>query len=291
MIRVRADGSHKKDHCNQFRFKGHPIVDMSSLPPPYYQASSGPSMTFESKSDLVIAIDFGTTYSGIAYAHESNAAISVSSPSDMKRVADKVVVVRTWPDQEGTFTAKTPSALAYNSSPPHWGASVGPRDKPCVKYFKLGLQENLKANYPNRASQTTPASLMGGYLKDHDWRHPDLPQKKAVDYTADYLTNIVQHALKNVLPLHFGEEFLRHQQISYVVTVPAIWSDKAKELTRQAAVRASIPRHKLMLITEPEAAALYCATLSQDMDLRQGDRFMVCDAGGGTVVRSSDSLR
>jgi hypothetical protein len=41
---------------------------------------------------------------------------------------------------------------------------------------------------------------------------------------------------------------------------------------------------KLMLITEPEAAALACATLCDEVDLREGDRFLVCDAGGGTVV-------
>jgi hypothetical protein len=203
----------------------------------------------------------------------------------MKRVAEKVTVVRTWPNQEGTFTEKTPTLLSYTSSPPHWCASVLPRDKARVAYFKLGLQENLKQLYPNRGS-STPSSLLGGYLTDHNWKHPDLPLKKAVHFTADYLTCIVQHVLKEVLPLHFGAEFLKHQQLSYVITVPAIWSDRAKELTHQAAVKAGMARHKIMLITEPEAAALYCASLYTDMDLRRGDRFLVCDAGGGTVVRS-----
>src|SRR5579864_3174404 len=39
-----------------------------------------------------------------------------------------------------------------------------------------------------------------------------------------------------------------------------------------------------MLITEPEAAALYCATLCRQVDLKVGNRFLICDAGGGTVV-------
>jgi molecular chaperone DnaK (HSP70) len=255
-------------------------------PPPYLRARDDLSPTFESKSDLVIAIDFGTTFSGVAYAHESNAAYAVTSMSDMKRVAEKVTVVRSWPNQVGTFNDKTPTVLAYNSSPPHWGASVQPNDKPRAAHFKLGLQENVSNHYVSPASSFATISVLGGYLMDHNWMHPDLPQKKAVDFTADYLTRLIDHVLTEVLPLHFGADFLKNQQLSYVITVPAIWSDKAKELTRQAAIRAGIARRKLMLITEPEAAALFCATLCTDMDLREGDRFLVCDAGGGTVVCS-----
>lgn len=39
-----------------------------------------------------------------------------------------------------------------------------------------------------------------------------------------------------------------------------------------------------MFITEPEAAALYRATLCNETCLRERDRFLVCDASGGTVV-------
>jgi len=73
-------------------------------------------------------------------------------------------------------------------------------------------------------------------------------------------------------------------RIAYVITVPAIWKDSAKALTRQAAEQAGIPKKDLDLVTEPEAAALYCATLCVEADLQDGDRFIVCDAGGGTVV-------
>ena len=41
---------------------------------------------------------------------------------------------------------------------------------------------------------------------------------------------------------------------------------------------------ELILITEPEAAALYCATTCQEINLGDGDQFLVCDAGGATVV-------
>ena len=278
------------------------------LPPPY----PGVKSAFESSCDLVIGIDFGTTFTGVAYAHTG----TVRSSSNSTSIADKVVIIRAWPSASSHYAEKTPTVLSYNTSPPTWGGKVRPNDDPQVAHFKLGLQENVGGHYLKKTatpqktllgglfnkrvpmagaddlaastanlSLSEGGSVLGGYLSDHNWKHPKMPQKKAVDYASDYLTRIVDHVLHESLPRQFGASFLENQQISYVVTVPAIWSDKAKDLTRQAAVRAGIDQSKLMLITEPEAAALYCATLCKEADLKEGDRFVVCDAGGGTVVR------
>ena len=70
------------------------------------------------------------------------------------------------------------------------------------------------------------------------------------------------------------------------LTVPAMWSDKAKSTMREAAIKAGLitetdHRDRLMLISEPEAAALYCEKKCDQFNLRHGDRFMICDAGGG----------
>jgi len=258
---------------------------MSFEPPPRYSTTVNPDPpTFESKSDLVVGIDFGTTYTGVAYAHTAGATCSTNSTTDMRKAAERISVIKTWPSQGNYYAEKTPSILAYNTSPPGWGAKVRTRDEPKVAHFKLGLQENIGNHYLHR-SIPNASSVLGGFLTDHNWKHPDLPNKKALDFAGDYLTRICKFVLEEILPSRYGARFLENQQISYVLTVPAIWSDKAKELTRQAAIMAGIPRRKLMLITEPEAAALFCATLCNEVDLRQGDRFLVCDAGGGTVVR------
>ena len=42
-------------------------------------------------------------------------------------------------------------------------------------------------------------------------------------------------------------------------------------------------RDRLKIITEPEAAAVHCANLSNLHHLRPSQNFIVCDAGGGTV--------
>jgi len=108
--------------------------------------------------------------------------------------------------------------------------------------------------------------------------------KNAVDVTADFLTQLIEYIETKALPKALGDQFLAAQSKLYVMTVPAIWSDRAKDSTRQAAARAGIPRDRLILVPEPEAAALYCATAGHELDLANGDTFIICDAGGGTVV-------
>lgn len=233
------------------------------------------SLSVGSRSEFVIGIDFGTTYTGVAYAHSSKAISS-------ETLEDSVRVIKSWPDPSHTFSEKTPTVLAYNKSPPLWGGSVRSRDEPQVAHFKLGLQEGTGSFYARRSGSESSVAALS--FLDPNWRHPQLPQKTPFDYTTDYLTSVLKFVRDEYFPSKYGNTFLRNQQLSYVITVPAIWKDAAKNLTRQAAVRAGIPEAKLELITEPEAAALYCATIGGEVDLRAGERFLVCDAGGGTVV-------
>ena len=235
-------------------------------------------------SDLIIGIDFGTTFTGVAYIC-SGGISKTPSLTELENVVDRISVIKTWPSQMNSVTDKTPSVLAYNKDPPIWGWNVKPTDDPQIAYFKLGLQEDVLSLYQHHSLQTLNAgSALGGYLSDSNWRHPELPEMRSVDYAIDFLSSINRFIKEEILPNRYGNVFLQNQKLSYVLTVPAIWSDKAKELTRTAAVRAGIGSQNLTLITEPEAAALYCATLCKELDLEPGDRFMICDAGGGTVV-------
>lgn len=64
-----------------------------------------------------------------------------------------------------------------------------------------------------------------------------------------------------------------------------MWSDKSKHIMRDAAIQAGIinasdHRDRLMLISEPEAAALYCEKTCDKFTMEHGEEFMICDAGG-----------
>jgi molecular chaperone DnaK (HSP70) len=241
--------------------------------------------------ELVIGIDFGTTYTGVAYAISSN----TTEPLTLARtrsLLNRMVLVTQWPTADGLNTDKTPSVLAYDKATGAmvaWGGIVMNRHEMNrrktwqVTHFKLGLEVNVRRHYTRGSALAQ--SEGNGFLDESDWQHPSLPNKSAVDFTADFL-RAVHDFLKSdqVLRNQFGPEFMSRLTLSYALTVPAIWSDKAKEASRQAALRAGIPENRLTLITEPEAAAAYCSTLFPAVDLKEGDRFLVCDAGGGTVV-------
>jgi hypothetical protein len=62
----------------------------------------------ESPADLIIGIDFGTTFTGVAYAFAGKQVL------DKAKIADKVIVIKKWPgaaDKE-----KIPTVLSYSGT-------------------------------------------------------------------------------------------------------------------------------------------------------------------------------
>jgi molecular chaperone DnaK (HSP70) len=91
----------------------------------------------------------------------------------------------------------------------------------------------------------------------------------------------------NYLPQRYGQACLCAQEWRYVVTIPAIWKEEGKALTRQAVSRATnVGEGDIILIKEPEAAALWLTSVYTET-LATADYFLkLCDAGGRTVVMS-----
>ncbi|KAL4238785.1 hypothetical protein ACF0H5_003492 [Mactra antiquata] len=81
--------------------------------------------------------------------------------------------------------------------------------------------------------------------------------------------------------------------ITWVLTVPAIWTDSAKKFMRLAAEKAGISSDKLLIALEPECASILCRYLPVNKKkdetgtnmsvLPTGSKFMTIDAGGGTI--------
>ncbi|KAI8889304.1 hypothetical protein K501DRAFT_300296 [Backusella circina FSU 941] len=107
-----------------------------------------------------------------------------------------------------------------------------------------------------------------------------------IDVIAEYLYFFHNHVCSEMAKSISG--VFDQSKFRYCLTVPAMWTDRAKAAMREAAIRAGIilrtdPPERLSLISEPEAAALYCEKKSEQFNLTHGQRFMICDAGGGTV--------
>jgi hypothetical protein len=112
------------------------------------------------------------------------------------------------------------------------------------------------------------------------------PGKSEIDVAADYLFKLRQ-AMRHQLIKTLGDVFNREERnIRYFLTVPAIWNDAGKAATRAAAIQAGFLRdendNRLTLITEPEAAAMFCSKAGL-LNLKIRDAVLIVDCGGGTV--------
>ncbi|KAF8456975.1 hypothetical protein BGX38DRAFT_1086895, partial [Terfezia claveryi] len=226
------------------------------------------------KHKIVVGIDFGTTYSGVAWADTSSAT-------------EEINPIRQWPGATGRHDVdKVPSEMRYTPIEFKWGfqADEAPSVRPPVsapkntklQYMKLLLDPSQEKKGKGRVQLADPLGLA-------QMRLALPPGKLPVDVVSDYLKCLKEHAL-DVLSKSFGTNFWKSIPIEYHLTIPAVWSEAAKNLTLQAAERAGIgSNNELVLIAEPEAAALYCLTDMYHDILKTGETFVVADCGGGTV--------
>ncbi|KAF5708419.1 Hsp70 chaperone protein [Fusarium mundagurra] len=203
----------------------------------------GKPMLLEAEDRVVISLDFGTTFSGIAYAF-----CNPEKKPEITTVVD-------WPGLQGRTQPKIPSVLSYTPGDANqfkWGGQLNWKDD-CVHGVKLLLDPD----------QPEPLYLPAGNKKKEIKRLP----KEPVDVASDFIGAIYTHAMAKIESKVPRDYFLLCQK-QFVLTVPA------------AAKKAGI--HPVSLIKEPEAAALY-TMYCQERALGIGDAFVLCDAGGGTV--------
>jgi len=74
--------------------------------------------------------------------------------------------------------------------------------------------------------------------------------------------------------------------------VPSNWDAKGVEMLREACYKAKIVDRnvdglssgdELRVMTEAQAASIHCAADVGHASIKEGQTFLVCDAGGGTV--------
>lgn len=173
--------------------------------------------------------------------------------------------------------AKAPTELFYEDSKTLWGYEV-PVDADPVRWFKLLLlkdedvQENVKTSEPILRAKKM--------LREEE--------KSAVDLIADYLRLLWQHVVQSIETSR-TKLIVDELRFHIVITVPAIWKGYARQRMQDAAKQGGLLDQRsagpttMSFAPEPEAAAL--ATLSEPgRKFQHGDVFVVCDAGGGTVV-------
>lgn len=100
----------------------------------------------------------------------------------------------------------------------------------------------------------------------------------------DYLTGLGTYIMR-YFRREIGDAIVNITPFQFVLTVPAIWGDRAKQRTVNAFKRAMNVqgRNSVIAISEPEAAATCVIQKMPKNELKIDDCFIVIDAGGGTV--------
>lgn len=216
---------------------------------------------------MSISIDFGTTFSGVAYASSRIHSGTIQQ-------------ILHWPGSFETFR-KVPTCLLYDEHGQviAWGLEAKNASPMLGTYrcewFKLFLEPRA--------------------LRDESAIDPRLPKlppgKTAINLIVDFLSCLWEYAKEEITREIGSVADLNTADV--ILTCPAAWDAKGCDLMRGAAIDAGLVqsahagdtnwRERLQIITEPEAAAVHCARLTDVHKLRPSQNFMICDAGGGTV--------
>ncbi|KAI9765945.1 MAG: hypothetical protein M1839_005282 [Geoglossum umbratile] len=254
---------------------------MASLSPDSSMVAShngdGSSSSLKSnKLKFVIAIDYGTTCTGVAYGYRFSGEPIIQT-------------VRAWPGDDELI--KVPSDIAYliprdndKQRRFRWGTSVpGQRslaskrdfeDYVTLKWVKLTLEdprpEEFGKDLPSEIARKRMAEVPFGPFRP-------------VDVISDYLTELWEHVLRQIhrdLINLLSSEIQANMEKIVILTVPASWSIHATRSMYNAAMKANLDRNfqmhteleaapmkstlvenfRLHIITEPEAAAMHILT-------------------------------
>ncbi|XP_040905902.1 heat shock 70 kDa protein 12A [Toxotes jaculatrix] len=244
---------------------------------------------------VVVAIDFGTTSSGYAYA--------------FTKEPECIHTMRRWEGGDpGVSNQKTPTTILLTPDRKFHSFGYAARDF----YHDLDPSESKQWLYLEKFKMKlhTTANLS----IDTDLHAANGKRVKALDIFAYALAFFKEQALKELSDQTGGE--FDNNDVRWVITVPAIWKMPAKQFMREAAYKSGlVPREnpeQLIIALEPEAASIYCRKLRlhQMVDLgtqttqngfsptdnvgsgmTQGDRYVVVDCGGGTVDLTVHQIR
>ncbi|KAK4188308.1 hypothetical protein QBC35DRAFT_523026 [Podospora australis] len=216
---------------------------------------------------IIVGIDFGTTYSGVAFTWSNK--------------VERMEVITSWESElhSNADMEKVPTALAYGPQRAlHWGYAI-PFNLEQLRWFKLLLID--EDDLPDSVRNSSKVKEAREYLKKH--------AKTPVEVVGMYLRHIWNHSIQRVTET-VSRNLVNFSKFHIIITLPAIWPAYAQGRMREATSHAGMLSDRiagateLAFLSEPEAAAL--ATLS-DMedrrDIKANDSFVVVDCGGGTA--------
>ncbi|XP_069015347.1 heat shock 70 kDa protein 12B isoform X1 [Embiotoca jacksoni] len=193
---------------------------------------------------VVVAIDFGTTSSGYAYSFTQD--------------SEAIHMMKRWEGGDpGVANQKSPTCLLLTPDLRFHSFGFAARDF----YHDLDPEEARHWLYFDKFKMkihSTSDLTMETELEAVNGR-----KVRAIEVFAHALRFFREHTLKEVKDQ--SSSVLEGEEIRWVITVPAVWRQPAKQFMREAAYLAGLVSpdcpEQLLIALEPEAASIYCRKL------------------------------
>uniref|UniRef100_A0A8C5QLT4 Heat shock 70 kDa protein 12A n=1 Tax=Leptobrachium leishanense TaxID=445787 RepID=A0A8C5QLT4_9ANUR len=228
---------------------------------------------------VVVAIDFGTTSSGYAFS--------------FSKEPECIHIMRRWEGGDpGVSNQKTPTTMLLMPDRKFHSFGFAARDF----YHDLDPSESKHWLYFEKFKMKLHSST--DLTMETDLVAANGKKVKALEIFAYALQYFKEQALKE-LSDQAGSD-LDNDEVRWVITVPAIWKQPAKQFMRQAAYKAGMASlenpEQLIIALEPEGASIYCRKLRlhQMIDLSTKaaiNGFSTTDPGSGAGFSSKDHVR
>ncbi|XP_052280102.1 heat shock 70 kDa protein 12A-like [Dreissena polymorpha] len=236
------------------------------------------AVTAKKEKMMVAAIDFGTTYSGYAF----------SLKTDYNADPTKISINQGWvAGSMAVSSYKAPTVVLFDQKGEFNSFGYEAEDA----YSELALDnEHHDWYYFSRFKMRLHHENNQKIHRDMDLQDDKGRKLPAITVFGKVIWYLKDHMLKALKKR--GTE-MKNEDIHWIITVPAIWADSAKQFMREAAYKADIAGSQLTIALEPEAASLYCQYLPTEkihgtagltFDVAStGSKYMVIDLGGGTA--------
>ncbi|XP_019950507.1 heat shock 70 kDa protein 12A isoform X1 [Paralichthys olivaceus] len=217
---------------------------ITPLSPSHTQQNDTDQVQSQLSFVVVVAIDFGTTSSGYAYA--------------FTKEPECIHTMRRWEGGDpGVSNQKTPTTILLTPDRKFHSFGYAARDF----YHDLDPSESKHWLYLEKFKMKlhTTANLS----IDTDLHAANGKRVKALDIFAYALAFFKEQALKELSDQTGGD--FDNNDVRWVITVPAIWKMPAKQFMREAAYKSGLVcrenPEQLIISLEPEAASIYCRKL------------------------------
>ena len=205
---------------------------------------------------IVVGIDFGTSGIGYAYSFFTNQnkilLSDFTGQSPDRKVPTQIILDKALED-----------VLAFGDECSKY---IKSHDKNNYEFFK-----NIKMNL---------------YKKIYKIKSTNGKEANIEKIISKILKEVSKEAISQIR--RNNDKTIKKEDIKWVVTIPAIWEEKSKQIMINASFEAGLINENtdlsLFLALEPEVAGIYYfSNLSVDNNINSNDPYIICDVGAGTV--------